>query len=52
MIYKGKRQNGTPIDERPEWINDRSEFGHWEIDLIEGKRGTKNKFTYIKREKN
>ncbi|WP_136283367.1 IS30 family transposase, partial [Streptococcus pyogenes] len=26
------------IEERPEYINDRSEFGHWEIDLILGKK--------------
>ena len=26
------------ISERPEHINNRSEFGHWEADLIEGSR--------------
>lgn len=36
-----KRQNGISIDERPIEINNRSTFGHWEIDLIEGKRPTK-----------
>ncbi|HEQ1206169.1 TPA: IS30 family transposase, partial [Streptococcus pyogenes] len=25
-------------EERPEYINDRSEFGHWEIDLVLGKK--------------
>lgn len=29
---------GKSIEERPECINDRSEFGHWEIDLILGKK--------------
>ena len=29
------------ITDRPEYINDRSELGHWEIDLIVGKAGTK-----------
>jgi IS30 family transposase len=40
MKYKGKRQNGISIDERPQSINNRTEFGHWEMDLIEGKKGT------------
>jgi IS30 family transposase len=26
------------VDERPEHINDRSEFGHWEIDTVIGKK--------------
>lgn len=29
---------GKSIEERPECINDRSEFGHWEIDLVLGKK--------------
>ncbi|XEQ94318.1 IS30 family transposase ISTki1 [Sporomusa carbonis] len=33
-----KRVRGTSIDERPEEINIREEFGHWEIDTITGKR--------------
>jgi IS30 family transposase len=28
MKYIGKRQNGVSIDERPESINNKSEFGH------------------------
>ena len=32
-----KKHIGTSIDERPESINDRSEFGHWEIDSVLGK---------------
>lgn len=33
-----KRNLGMSIEERPEQINDRSEFGHWEIDLVLGKK--------------
>lgn len=33
-----KRILGTSIDERPETINRRESFGHWEIDTIIGKR--------------
>ena len=33
-----KRLHGTSIEERPEKINDRKEFGHWEIDLVIGKQ--------------
>ena len=32
-----KRSAGKSIDECPEVIQNRSEFGHWEIDLIVGK---------------
>lgn len=31
-----KRLNGKSISERPGHINDRSEFGHWEIDTVIG----------------
>lgn len=44
-IYKRyivKLQKGTSIDERPENISDRSEFGHWEGDLVTGPRDGKN----------
>lgn len=33
----GKIKNRTSIEERPQVVNDRKEFGHWEGDLIEGK---------------
>ncbi len=34
---KNKIPNKISIDERPEEINNRKKFGHWEADLIEGK---------------
>jgi IS30 family transposase len=34
-------RNGKSIDERPESVNKREEAGHWEIDLVVGKQGTK-----------
>lgn len=37
-IKRHKKKLGTSIDERPESVNDRSEFGHWEIDTVIGKK--------------
>lgn len=37
-IKHHKKILGTSIDERPETINYRSEFGHWEIDTVIGKK--------------
>jgi IS30 family transposase len=34
-------KDGVSITERPKEANDRSEYGHWEIDLVVGKQGTK-----------
>jgi IS30 family transposase len=34
-------RNGKSITERPKDVNERKEQGHWEIDLIVGKQGTK-----------
>ncbi len=39
-----KKNLGTSISERPENINDRSEFGHWEIDTVIGR---KNKYDAV-----
>jgi len=33
---------GTSISERPEKIEEREEFGHWEMDTVVGKSGTKD----------
>lgn len=40
--YIAKRQRGTSIDERPQHIESRKEFGHWEGDLVTGPRDGKN----------
>ncbi|WP_279014547.1 IS30 family transposase [Thomasclavelia cocleata] len=37
-----KRQKGTPITERPDSIETREEFGHWEADLVVGPRNGRN----------
>ena len=34
-------KNGKSIEERPSEANERTEQGHWEIDLVVGKQGTK-----------
>lgn len=36
-----QNRNGKSIEERPEGANNRTEFGHWETDLVIGKQGTK-----------
>ncbi len=33
---------GESIEKRPESINNREEYGHWEIDLVVGRKGTKH----------
>lgn len=56
LPYQGKRRKhrktkkvraartsaGESIEQRPAHINDRSEFGHWEQDLVDGCRGSKS----------
>ena len=37
-----KPPRGTSIERRPVEINERSTFGHWEMDLVIGKQQTKN----------
>ena len=40
IVRKNRRLYGLSIDERPDRINNREEFGHWEIDTIVGTRET------------
>lgn len=40
--YIPKRQKGTSITERPESVETREEFGHWEGDLVTGPRDGQN----------
>ncbi|WP_409970086.1 IS30 family transposase [Bengtsoniella intestinalis] len=46
-----KHLNGKSIDERPEEVNDRNTFGHWESDTVLGKKrkGEKAAFTIVER---
>lgn len=41
-IRKNKRILGRSISDRPENINSRKEFGHWEIDTMIGKKSKKD----------
>ena len=36
IVRKHKRIRGTSIEKRMDHINNRKEFGHWEIDLVIG----------------
>lgn len=38
---RNKHQFGTSIDERPESISERKEYGHWEIDTVVGHKSGK-----------
>ena len=37
-VRQNKRMMGTSIDQRPEEVQQRQTFGHWEIDTVVGKR--------------
>ena len=41
-VRKNKRILGRSIEERPEDIDKRTEFGHWEIDLVVGKKSAED----------
>ena len=42
-VRRQSRANaGTSIEKRPKEIESRDEFGHWEMDSVIGKRGSKN----------
>lgn len=45
-------KNGKSITERPKEANERSEQGHWEIDLVIGKKGTKRVILTLVERKN
>lgn len=49
---KNKRVFGTSIDLRPEYINNRTEFGHYEGDCIVGKEQKSVLFTFNERKTN
>jgi IS30 family transposase len=36
-----KNLKGTSIEERPAEVENRKEYGHWEMDCVEGKKGSK-----------
>ena len=40
-VRQKKAPRGTSIEKRPEEISERVSFGHWEMDCVEGKKGTK-----------
>lgn len=40
---KNRRILGKSIEERPETVNSREEFGHWEIDSVLGKKKIQNR---------
>lgn len=42
-VKQHKTNLGTCISERPDYINDRSDFGHWEIDTVIGKKDKTDK---------
>jgi IS30 family transposase len=41
-VRAARAPRGDSIEKRPENINDRSEFGHWEMDLVDGCRGSRS----------
>lgn len=42
VVRKHKRLRGTSIEERPKEVDGKEDFGHWEIDLVVGKRSGDN----------
>lgn len=52
-VRKNRRILGMSIAERPPEIEDRKEFGHWEIDTVEGKKSDDNALlTLVERKTN
>ena len=40
-VRRAYTHKGTSISERPEAVETRADFGHWELDTVVGKQGTK-----------
>ncbi len=41
-VRRANNHNGTSIEERPESVETRADFGNWELDTVVGKQGTKS----------
>jgi len=48
-VYRRGIANRVSIDERPEVVNSRKAFGHWEADTVEGKAHKKGIVTLLER---
>lgn len=42
-----KRKEGRKISDRPKEADERAEIGHWEMDLVEGKKGKEEPFLLV-----
>lgn len=52
-VRKSYRTRGKSIDQRPIEANERSEFGHWEMDCVESGRGGRScLLTFVERQTN
>ena len=40
-VRRANNHTGTSIEERPECVESRADFGNWELDTVVGKKGTK-----------
>lgn len=46
-VQPNRAPAGKSIEKRPAEIAERSSFGHWEMDCVEGKKGTKKTFLVL-----
>lgn len=46
-VRAARAPKGTSIEKRPAEIAERSSFGHWEMDCVVGKKGTKKTFLVL-----
>lgn len=52
-VRQSSRMRGKSIDQRPKVANERSEFGHWEMDCVESGRGGRScLLTLVERQTN